>query len=580
MLPRARMFDKKNPLNPFCSAAFIILALAIMISGCTPAGPSALLKGKKYLDNGNLAGALTQFDRATKLLPTNAAAWNYYGVALQRSGQLSPASDAYRQALALNRDLVEAHFNLGSVWLDLNKPDAAKAEFTTYNAMRHNGDPAGLLKLGTTLLRLNEIPAAEKCFTTLRDLNPLDPEADNGLGLACIQRRNPLDAMKWFASARQKRVDFAPALLNLATTSQQYLNDKKSALSYYRAYLAIKPKSANWDEVNSLAGSLEAQLAPPPPVIVAKPTPVPVVPKPTPVVETKPAPRTNILVAARPPVNSRPTTPVIRNPPAQPTPTQVVQVKAEPPVVVASKTNTPVTVESITVPMPEEPEKKGFFQKWFGTPKTESAEKKFDPRKLTPLPAPGSNDDLTPTKPANPLPPPEPARIARYNYLAPHKPETGDRRSASGAFTKARAYEQEEKWVTAMQWYQQAAEMDPSWFEAQFNTGVLAHRLRNFPLALPCYENALAIQPEALDARYNFALALKAANYPLDAAEELKKILAIDKSEVRAHLALANIYAQTLKDAAQARQHYLTVLQLDQDNAQAQDIRDWLRDNP
>ncbi len=582
MLPRERMFDKKNPLNQFCGATCFILAVAMLLSGCTPAGPSALLKGKKYLDNGNLTEALAQFDRATKIMPTNAAAWNYFGVALQRSGQLNPASDAYRQALALNRDLVEAHFNLGGVWLDLNKPDAAKAEFTAYNSLRHNSDPAGLLKLGTALLRLNDIPAAEKCFTTLRELNPLDPEADNGLGLARIQRRNPQDAMKFFAAARQKRADFAPALLNLATTSQQYLNDKKNALEYYRAYLALKPKPANWDEVNSLASSLEQQLAPPP-VVVVKPMPPPVTPKPTPVVETKPAPRTSISVATRPPVTVRPIAAAVKNSPPQSTPAPiapVVPVKSETPNVAVAQTKAPVTVESITVPMPEEPEKKGFFQKWFGTAKTETADRKFDPKKLTPLPAPGSNDDLTPTKPANPLPPQEPARIARYNYLAPHKPETGDRRSASGAFTKARVYEQEEKWVTAMQWYQQAAEMDPSWFEAQFNTGVLAHRLRNFPLALPCYENALAIQPEALDARYNFALALKAANYPLDAAEELKKILAIDKSEVRAHLALANIYAQTLKDPGQARQHYLTVLQLDPDNSQSPDIRDWLRDNP
>ncbi len=570
------MFDKKNPNYLFCGAAFVFLALAILITGCTPAGPSALLKGKKYLDNGNVADALTQFERATQLLPTNAAAWNYYGVALQHSGRLDDAAKAYRQALALNRDLIEAHFNLGSVWLEQNKNDAAKAEFTTYNSLRHNGDPAGLLKLGTTQLRLNEIPAAEKCFTTLRDLNPLDPEADNALGLACIQRRNPPDAMKWFASARAKRADFAPAILNLGTTSQQYLNDKKSALIYYRAYLALKPKPQNWDDVNSLASSLEQQLAPPP-VVVAKP--IPPVPKPLPVVETKPAPRTNVLIAARPVVNSRP--PPLAKINVSPTPVpQVVPVKPEVPIVAAPKTNAPVTVESITVPMPDEPEKKGFFQKFFGAPKNEATERKFDPRKLTPLPAPGSNDDLTPTKPANPAPPPEPVRIARYNYLAPHPPDGGDRRSASGAFTKARVYEQEEKWVTAMQWYQQAAEMDPSWFEAQFNTGVLAHRLRNYPLALPSYEYALAIQPEAQDARYNFALALKAANYPLDAAAELKKIIALDSLETRAHLALANIYAQTLKDATLARRHYLIVLQLDPDNAQAPDIRSWLQENP
>ena len=66
------MFDKKNPLNTFCSLVLLIFAFAIILTGCTPAGPSALLKGKKQLDKGNVADALTQFERATKLMPTNA----------------------------------------------------------------------------------------------------------------------------------------------------------------------------------------------------------------------------------------------------------------------------------------------------------------------------------------------------------------------------------------------------------------------------------------------------------------------------------------------------------------------------
>ena len=52
-----------------------------MLAGCTPAGPKALLKGKKYLDRGDFADAVAQFKTATTLLATNANAWNYYGVA-------------------------------------------------------------------------------------------------------------------------------------------------------------------------------------------------------------------------------------------------------------------------------------------------------------------------------------------------------------------------------------------------------------------------------------------------------------------------------------------------------------------
>ena len=140
--------------------------------------------------------------------------------------------------------------------------------------------------------------------------------------------------------------------------------------------------------------------------------------------------------------------------------------------------------------------------------------------------------------------------------------------------------EQDEKWPQALTAYRQAIELDPAWFEAQYNAGVIAHRLRNYSAALASYETALALQPDSADARYNFALALKAAGFVPDAAEQLKKILAANPGEVRAHLALANLCAQSLRDPAQARQHYLKVLELDPKNPQASDIRFWLAANP
>ena len=89
-----------------------------------------------------------------------------------------------------------------------------------------------------------------------------------------------------------------------------------------------------------------------------------------------------------------------------------------------------------------------------------------------------------------------------------------------------------------------------------------------------------AIEPDSVEARYKFALALKAAGYVPDAAEQFKKILAANPDEVRAHLALANLCAQSLHDTAQARRHYLKVLELQPDNPQAADIRFWLSSNP
>ena len=233
--------------------------------------------------------------------------------------------------------------------------------------------------------------------------------------------------------------------------------------------------------------------------------------------------------------------------------------------------------------MPPEQPKKSFFGRLFGgsSDSKTSQDSGYHGEGLTPLPN-GADTEPKPVviEPAKPIQVVEPAPVfARYNYFNPRKPPVGNHMAANGAFTKARLAEQDGDETGALGWYQQAAAFDPSWFEAQYNTGVLAHRLRNFALSLPRYELALAIQPDSVDARYNFALALKAAGYAPDAAEQLKKILSSNPNEVRAHLALANICAQQLRDNKQARVHYQKVLDLDPQNEQASNIGNWLMAN-
>ncbi len=563
-------------------SAILWIALVSFISGCTPAGPRALLKGKKALARGELTAAVAQLETATRILATNAAAWNYYGVALQRAGQPAAAADAYATALRLDRDLAEAHFNLGCLRLEQNQPDAAKSEFTIFTQLRpKEGD--GWLKLGSAQIKLNDAAAAEKSFSTAYHLDTNNPAALNGYGLTRILRGKPREAAQYFTSIIKTQPGFAPALLNLATVNQQYLHDSKAALENYRAYLAISPRAANWDEVNALATSLEQS-----PAAAPAPAPGAKANLATPAPELKPLPKnSNATVAARPPT-AAPSEPLVKvTPPRQapepakptPIPVKVVAVATPPPIVVAptadpgAAATPPATpAEPETEPAPEK--KPGFWQRLLGSGKaTNTSTSTYVEKGVTPLPA---SSELAARQAAAAAP----VNFARYNYSAPAKPATGDPTAAHGAFTKAQVLEQGEKWVEAEQWYQRAATFDPAWFEAQFNTAVLAHRLRNYPLALAHYEQALAIRPEALEARYNFALALQAAGYVPDAANELNKVLAANPGEVRAQLALGNLYAQSLRNPSQARRHYLKVLELDPTNLRASDIRFWLAANP
>ena len=480
---------------------------------------------------------------------------------------------------------MEAHYNLGCLWLEQNKPDAAESEFTAYTLRRPKA-PEGWLKLGLAQLQSHDLTTAEKSFSTALYLSPNNAEALNGLGLARVERGRAREAAQFFTAAAKEQPDYAPAWLNLATVAQQYLHDNALALQNYRAYLALTPRPANWDAVNDIANSLEPPAANPPPANqnqAAASTTENRTPAAGSAVRATGLPRTQAVVRAS------------SNPPRGTTPAQIVKVQPQPVIL-----GTPVAET------PPEPAtgKTGVISRlnplnWFRS----SAPEKYNENGVTPLPPPASDNrraSSMPLSPANssaptqtasapaPVVEPKPVRIVqpapptfpRYLYLSPRKPQAGDRRTASGAFTRAREFEQESRWLDALQSYRQATELDPAWFEAQYNYGVIAFRLRNFNQSLAAYEMALAIQPDSVDARYNFALALKAAGYVTDAVNELKKILAANPDELRAHLALGNLYAQQLHDPALARQHYNKVLALDPRNPQAPDIQFWLSSNP
>ncbi len=589
------MLAKKNSFQ----SAIILLALAVVVAGCTPAGPRAVQNGQKYLDRGDYANAAAQFKTATTLLATNAQVWNYYGVALQGANDPQGAANAYQRALELDRDLVEAHFNLGNLWLDQNQPADAKTEFMAYT-LRRNNDPAGWLKLGSAQLRLGETVAAERSFSSVLALKAGDVEAYNGLGLACVQLGKPHDAAKFFAAALRGKPDYAAAILNLATVNQQYLRDNKTALENYRAYLALDPRPADWDQVNALANQLEQPqsfaAATPPPTAVAPAIVRSNPPAPSPAKTVSPAREVHEAKESRPAVTPRPqTTPPAKVAPrnsapltvAQLTPvtTQVVQIQPAPEIVTTPRATAPAKPVVKTVPVNQMPAedtaatKPSLWKKVFGSSKNEkSPDSIYLEKGLTPLPSDGAASAPAPAPTLVPL-----SHFPRYQYISPGHPAPGNHGNgtpAGAAFTKAQVFEQDEKWSDAMQWYQAAALADPSWFEAQYNAAVLAYRLRLYPLALTRYESALAIQSDSADTRYNFALALKSSNYVADAINELKKVLATNPNETRAHLALGSIYAQKLHDTASARVHYLKVLELDPDNSQASDIRFWLGANP
>jgi tetratricopeptide (TPR) repeat protein len=503
------------------NSVLLLLALGLL-AGCLPPGPRALLDGKRLIEQGNYIEAAERLRTATSLLATNAQAWNYLGLAYHHLGERDEAVKAYTRALALNRDLGEVHYNLGCFWLEQNKLDAARTEFTTYT-LRRGSSAQGFLKLATVQARARDLVSAEKSYNDVLRLSPQNVEALNGLGWIRVQQRRPVEAEQCFAAALKQQPGCRPALLNSAIVAHQHLRNLPVALQRYREYVALKPPPTNADTVMALMRQIEQEMTTPPrPLTVAKPAP--------PVVSNAPAPKpapTNIArVLASPKAESQ-------APPPKPAPAPT-----------ADATSTPAPQ---TVTLAPEPVLKL-------------------PQPVAPKPAPVER--------------PPPGSFSRYNYRNPPPPQPGNRPEAERLFAQALEAQKAHKWTEAMQSYRAATQQSPGFFEAQYNLALAATEAGNLAIALTGYENALAIQPNSADARYNFALVLKQANCLPDAASELERLLTVHPKEARAHLALANIYAQQLRQPSKARAHYLKFLELEPRSPQANTIRYWLQANP
>jgi len=421
------------------------------------------------------------------------------------------------------------------LWLEQNKLEGARLELLACTLRLPNWVEAQL-KLGAVQLRLHDLSGAETSFGKALGSSPQNAEALNGLGLVRVQRGRPADAAAFFTSALKAQPQYAPALLNLAIVSQQYLREPRPALQKYQEYLALKPVPPNAEAVSVVMRRLDQELNP-----AAYPAPS----RPAETNLSRAAPLLSVADAGSNAARAA-------NPP-KPAPATEAPRPAAPPALRPGPTAAPppaVALERATVPA-------GPVSK----------------------PARGQPTPSTASRPAKAGTAPGPSAGPRYAYLSPAKPAPGNRAQAQRAFDQGLRAQSANRPSEAWQAYRRATQLDPAFFEADYNLGLVAAEARNWPAALAAYEAALAIQPDSASARYNFALVLRQANYLADAVNELERLLAGHPNETRAHLALANLYAKELHQPAKARPHYQSVLDLDPGLPQAAAIRDWLDAN-
>ena len=572
----------------------------IALAGCEPDGPHLLLEGEKLIQRGEYTLAVEKLQAATAKLTLpgqSAQAWNHLGLARHGAGQPREAEQAYRKALSLDPDLAVVRFNVGCLSLEQNHLAAALDDLRSYTLLRTNAVD-GWLKLGTAQLRARQMDAAEKSFQTALRLNPKLPEALNNLGIILQQRKKMRDALLQFSEALKHQPNYPPAMLNLAIVSQQHALGRPYAVDKYREYLALQPRPENWAAVGEVARQLELELRPPPPAVIIPPaTNVTTVPARTNVPAARPSVPTNHL-ANPSPAPAAPTnqTSLSKTNPPLVAKTELVVVPVEPepkpppPPVPSPATNVAAVPVATNAPKPllanppPDTVKPGFFQRInpvnLFRSKPKSALRPTELKLPPPLESPEILAGPAAAKPSgSPPPTPQPA-YSRYKYVAPERPEAGNRAAAESGFKEGLQAHREKRWPAASAAYQSALKLDPAFFEAHHNLGLTLLEAGNLTPALLAFENALAIEPQSVSARLGFATVLRKANHPVDAADELEKVLLTTPDEIRAHFSLANLCAQQLSQVARAREHYRKVLELQPNHPQATAIRYWLAANP
>jgi tetratricopeptide (TPR) repeat protein len=602
----------------------VLVAAALLGTGCRPPGPAALLKGDALLKAGKVDAAVAQFEKAIRYhdLETNAQAWNHLGLAYHRQGQSRKAEQAYQKALLLDRNLAAARLNLGYLYLETGNNLAAADAFTTYCTLKADL-PEAWLRLGQAQVRAAaQLPANERgrlleAARSNLEYAPPGAEKLNLLGQVSFLRGRPREAAPIFSAAVQADPTYPPAVLNLAVVYQQ-LGDRRSALAGYRGYLAMAPHAEDSAAIQATVAALDAELNPAP-IVVAAPTIVPPPAVTNPVVRavqlpTNPPPQATVAVARPEPAPAKTNAfraPVIVTPAAPapkatlPTRTEVATVpvtKVEeapairpsvkepvksvaPPEVVVAPTNArpDYNLAGLTnVPSGNasaKTEKKGFFARmnpvgWFG----------YDGEKPRPKPQPKpqgtpvlSAATQRTSEPARTEVEPQPApQYPRYPYRVSTAPRPGDRAKAQSHFDSGLEAHRIQRESAAVGDYEKAVALDPAFYEAHFNLSLCYQTLRQIPDALREAEYAVALQPKADDARYQLAQLLDIAGYPEDAVAQAREAVAIKESDARAHLLLGTIYAQKLMNAPQARVHYQRFLELEPKNPAATAVRYWL----
>ena len=160
---------------------------------------------------------------------------------------------------------------------------------------------------------------------------------------------------------------------------------------------------------------------------------------------------------------------------------------------------------------------------------------------------------------------------------APPAPIAVNPQAAVQAYNRARQYQAQQDWESAISYYKRAIENNPGMANAWFNLGLVFAAKSDNVGARDAYEHAIRAQPDMAAARYNLALLLLAAHKRDDAITQLREMVRLQPDHAAAFYVLGYVLADDPLATQQAKQAYLKFIELAPNDPNAAGVRDWLK---
>ena len=197
----------------------------------------------KLLNSGNLADAEKAALPLAQQFPQAFILFHVLGLAQDGLGKYQAAAASYVQALKIQPNTPDLHFNLGIVYSQLNQLDLAESAYRLAIQFKPNFFEAHG-NLGTVLQKQGKLNEAIASYQRGLKINPQDARGYFNLGTALRDNGQLAEAVTSYQKAIALFANYTEAYNNLGETLRDQGN-MQDAISAYQKALSLNPQHPN-----------------------------------------------------------------------------------------------------------------------------------------------------------------------------------------------------------------------------------------------------------------------------------------------------------------------------------------------